>query len=174
MLIDEFLHEYDFSERHDTTIRASAEKVYQALNEFDICQSPIVRWLFRLRGLPTSCLTLRDMRKLCFEILGENENKEILVGLAGKFWKLSGDLQKVNADNFRTFNKKGFAKAVWNFSLENIEESKTRLTTETRVKCLDKASRDSFRFYWMFIRPFSGLIRQEILRRIKQKAEAIS
>jgi len=47
----------------------------------------------------------------------------------------------------------------------------TRLTTETRIKCLDEDSRSRFGWYWAFIRPFSGLIRMEMLRAIKRKAE---
>jgi hypothetical protein len=170
MLIDLFLPEYDFSETHDVKIRASAENVFRALNEVDLCESTIVRWLFRLRGLPTEKTTLREMHKMRFETLGEEENKEILLGLAGRFWTLMGDLKKINSDNFREFNEKGFAKAVWNFSLD-ASGGETRLTTETRIKCLDAESRKSFGFYWTFIQPFSGLIRKEMLKTIKKKAE---
>jgi hypothetical protein len=37
---------------------------------------------------------------------------------------------------------------------------------------LGEASHESFRFYWWFIKPFSGWTRQEMLRLVKQKAEA--
>ncbi|MGI8788890.1 MAG: hypothetical protein ACR2HG_14200 [Pyrinomonadaceae bacterium] len=170
MLIDEFLPKYDFVETHDIKIRASAETVFEAVNEIDLCESPIIRGLFFLRGLPNAKLKLSDLRKSRFEILGERENEELLLGLAGKFWTFRGKLQKINSGNFREFDEKGFAKAVWNFSVdENGDE--TRLTTETRVRCLDDASRRSFGFYWTFIQPFSGLIRREMLRIVKKKSE---
>ena len=171
MLIDEFMLKYDFSETHDIKIRASAENVFRALNEVDLCESPIIRGLFLLRGLPTEKMTLREMRKMRFETLGEEENKEILLGLAGKFWTLTGNLQKVDSNNFREFDEKGFAKAVWNFSLAEIE-GETTLKTETRIQCLDEESRKSFALYWTLVEPFSGLIRTEMLRIIKQKAES--
>lgn len=171
MLIDDFMPRFDFSETHDVEIHATAENVFRALNEVDLCESTIVRWLFRLRGLPTDKITLREMQKMRFETLGESENREVLLGLAGRFWTLMGDLKKVNSNNFREFNEKGFAKAVWNFSLDETG-GETRLTTETRIKCLDAESRKSFGFYWTFIQPFSGLIRKEMLRLIKQKAES--
>ncbi len=117
MLIDLFLPDYDFSETHDIKIRATAETVFRALNEVDLCESAIVRWLFRLRGLPTSGIKLSEMPKMGFETLGAKENEEILLGLAGKFWTLTGNLQKVDADNFREFDENGFAKATWNFYL---------------------------------------------------------
>lgn len=172
MLIDDFLPKYDFIETHDIKIRAAAATVFGLVNEIDLCESPIIRGLFFLRGLPNKHLRLSDLRKSNFEILGERTNQELLLGLAGKFWTLNGKLQKINAENFREFDEKGFAKAAWNFSVDGGEsETETRLTTETRIRCLDRASRRSFKFYWTFIQPFSGLIRNEMLKIIKKKAE---
>ncbi len=170
MLIDEFMPRYDFSETHDITIRATAEQVYSALNNADLCESRVIRWLFFLRGLPAKKATLRDMRQIRFEMLGERSNREILLGLAGQFWTLRGNLQKIDAGNFKEFHEEGFAKAVWDFSLDE-QMGETHLTTETRIECMDEKSRKSFGFYWMFIQPFSGLIRREMLKIIKQRAE---
>lgn len=172
MLIDEFLPKYDFVETHDIEIRASAETVFNTINEIDLSESAIVRWLLFLRGLPTKSLKLRDLSKSRFSILGIRENEEILLGLAGKFWTPTGEMQEIGADNFREFDKKGFAKAVWNFSV-NENQNETCLMTETRISCLDDASRKSFGLYWMFIQPFSGLIRREMLKIVKKKAEMI-
>ena len=180
MLIDEFMPVYDFDEKHEINVRASAETVYSALDSFDFNESVIVRWLFRLRGLASKnlsdatgqTLTLRDMTKFGFVVLGEKPNEEILLGLVGKFWKPTGNLQKIEAGDFLAFDKSGYAKAVWNFALTESATKEIRLTTETRVQCLDDASRESFSFYWTFIKPFSGLIRQEALALVKQKAEA--
>ena len=171
MLIDEFLPEFDFEERHSIKIDAAEEIVIAAVKEADFSESWLIRWLFRLRGLPTKNLTLGEMRKLRFETLGEN-NREILLGLAGRFWTPNGDLKKIDATNFREFNDAGSAKAVWNFTLDEVG-GETKLTTETRIKCLDADSRKSFGFYWAFIRPFSGLIRMEMLKTIKYKADQI-
>lgn len=173
MLIDEFMPKYDFNETHDIKIRAKRTDVFRALNETDLCDSWIIRTLFFLRGLPTRKMKLSEMKKMRFETLGKNENQEVLLGLAGKFWKITGDLQKINSDNFREFDKKGFAKAVWNFSLDE-QARETRLTTETRIKCLDEESKKSFGFYWTFIQPFSSISRMEILKTIKRNAEKSS
>jgi hypothetical protein len=170
MLIDEFLPEYDFSETHNIEIEATATNVFRVLNEVDLCESAIVRWLFRLRGMPTKRVTLRELRKTHFEMLGESENRELLLGLAGKFWTPTGNLQKIDSNNFRQFREKGFAKAVWNFSLDETK-GETLLTTETRIKCTDAESRRKFGFYWTFIQPFSGIVRKEMLKLVKQKAE---
>lgn len=182
MLIDEFMPVYDFDEKHETIVRASAETVYAALDSFDFNESTVIRRLFRLRGLAlkSACdataqtLTLRDMTKFGFVVLGEKPDKEILLGLVGKFWKPDGDLQKINAEDFLSFDKTGYAKAAWNFTITESAAKETRLTTETRVRCTDDASRSQFRFYWTFIKPFSGWIRQETLKLAKRKSEAVS
>ena len=51
MLIDKFLPEYDFSERHETNIRASREQVFEAVGSADLADSWIIWGLFALRGL---------------------------------------------------------------------------------------------------------------------------
>ncbi|MEK7724780.1 MAG: hypothetical protein AAB336_10555 [Acidobacteriota bacterium] len=171
MLIDDFMPKYDFAETHGIKISASVENIFMALNEADLCESWIIRGLFFLRGLPTEKMTLKDMRSIRFETLGKTVNKEILLGLAGKFWTIKGQLQKVNSNNFIGFNKKSFAKAVWSFSI-NGDGNENHLATETRIQCLDDESLKSFGFYWRLIKPFSGLIRNEMLKTVKKKAEA--
>lgn len=172
MLIDDYLPNYDYVETHDIKIRAAAENIYRALWEFDVCESRIARWLFFLRGLPSDKMTLKDLKRVNFEILDKIINRELVIGLAGRFWSIKGDLQNVTAENFRQFDKKGFAKAAWNFSIEEAGDE-SRLKTETRIQCLDNESRRSFGFYWTFIQPFSGLIRMEMLKIVKRKAEEL-
>jgi hypothetical protein len=173
MLIDEFLPVYDFSERHETKVRASAAKVYAAVNTTDFNESWIIWSLLTLRGLgfgrSSEKLTLRDAFD-DFVVLGEKPDEEILLGLAGKFWLPTGNLQKIDAGNFKEFKEKGFAKAAWNFSLAE-SGGETLLKTETRIQCLDEESRQYFALYWTVVKPFSGLIRTEMLRLIKEKAE---
>ena len=171
MLIDEFLPEHDFIETHSISIHADAADIYRAANEVDFSESFIIRWLMCLRGMSGGSLTLRNLKRYKFEMLCESVNKEIVIGLVGRFWTIGGALQKIDAESFKKFDTAGYAKAVWNFSLAE-DGVNTRLTTETRIKCLDEDSRRSFGFYWMFIQPFSGLIRMEMLKTIKRYAEA--
>lgn len=171
MLIDDYLPDYDFDEKHDIAIEADARRVYEALNEVDFSESAIVRWLLRLRGMTSSGLTLRSLSKSRFKKLDERPGNEMVIGLIGRFWTVFGDLQNIDsAGSFKKFAKPGYAKTAWNFSLAE-DRGQTRLATETRIKCLDDASRRSFGRYWFFIEPFSGLIRMEMLKTIKRKAE---
>jgi hypothetical protein len=182
MLIDDFLPTYDVTERHQISIKASLQQVYAAVRNLDLRGSRLIRWLFLWRGLPALLssrnkslrglgLTFDGLLKSGFILLGETPQHEIALGLVGKFWTAAGCIQRLDAADFMNFTTPGFAKAAWNFSLALLPEGGTKLSTETRVLCLDEASRRRFRFYWLFIRPFSGLIRLEALRAVKQMAE---
>ena len=134
--------------------------------------------LFRLRGIPAgrfapNCFTLDDFLKMRFILLGEKPNEELLLGLVGRFWTASGELRRLDAEGFRSFNEQGYAKAVWNFSLAGQRDGSVLLETETRVYCLDQMSRRRFRLYWLVVGPFSGLIRREVLQAVKRSAEKI-
>lgn len=171
MQIDKFAPRYDFREHNSTDVHAPAERVYGAVRALDLRYSSFVRALFRLRGMPEECLTLNGLLKSGFTVLAEVPNKELLLGLVGRFWTISGGVVRLNAEGFYTFGREGYAKAAWNFSLEPRGENVTRLATETRVFCTDDASRRMFRLYWLFIRPFSGSVRREALRAVKRAAE---
>lgn len=173
MLIDEFLPRWDVRERHHIKINAPAPIVSAAARQMDLRGSYLTNLLFKMRGIPASAeFALDDLLKMSFVLLGETEGKELLLGLTGKFWQPSGDLVRITPDRFVQFNEQGYAKAVWNFSLDEITNGAVRLNTETRVLCTDAASRRRFRLYWFFIGAFSGLIRREMLSAIKSAAES--
>ena len=178
MLIDDFLPDYDVRERHRTEVHAPIDKVYAAVRQLDMSQAKLSMFLMWLRGIPggisaPSCFTLDDFLKMRFILLGEKPDEELLLGLVGRFWRPSGELRRLDAEGFRNFNEPGFAKAAWNFSLSGQDRHTVLLETETRVYCLDEASRRRFRWYWMLIGGFSGLIRRDVLQAIKRNAEKI-
>jgi hypothetical protein len=176
MLIDDFLPRYDVRERHHTIVRAPVDKVYAAVRRLDLSQAKLSMFLMWLRGIPNginapSCFTLDDFLKMRFILLGEKPNEELLLGVVGRFWTLSGELRRLDSEGFRRFNEQGFAKAAWNFSLTERSDGSVLLETETRIYCTDDASRRRFRLYWLLIGAFSGLIRREVLRAVKRTAE---
>lgn len=165
--INRYLPVYDFSEYHSRKIKASRENVYAALQKVDFRESLFIRLLFFLRGLRSA--TFLEARKH-FSVLLENPPEELVLGLIARPWKLKGDPIKTEPDLFISFQKSDCIKAVWNFDLKPIPEG-TLLSTETRVLCLDEASKRKFRRYWFFVRPFSGLMRLEMLRLIAKHVE---
>jgi hypothetical protein len=152
--LDEFLPEYEYSERHSIGIAAPAERIDCALRTVTLADSPVTHALVRMRGLPTPRRPFVDGLKRRGEVLEDSPGQGIVLGLAGDFWKLRGEA----GDSCR---------AVVDFRIEP-----SRLTTETRVHVADAGARRKFARYWLVVRPFSGLTRRLLLRAIKRRAEA--
>ena len=179
-LMDGWMPRWDARERHETRIRASRERVWRAGRTLDLGASPVIRALFALRSLPGLFSRRRDGEALGttmdgllrngFVLLGERPGEELLLGLVGRFWRPSGGILRLTADEMRGFDRAGYAVAAWNFTLAEDGDA-VRLTTETRVRCTDASSRRSFRRYWALIGPFSGLTRREMLRSIRRACE---
>ena len=178
-LIDELMPRFDEVERHARLVQAAPADVYAALRRVDLRRSGIVRALLFLRGVPAVLarrdrpagpLTLETMRRRGFVLLGERPGTELALGLVGRFWTATGQILRLDAEGVRTFDEPGYAKAVWDFRLAAQPDGTTRLSTETRVRCLDAPSRRRFRLYWRVIRPFSGLIRLALLRAVAREA----
>jgi hypothetical protein len=77
-------------------------------------------------------------------------------------------MARIDPERFREFSEPGWAKAAFNFRVEEVE-GRTVLTTVTRVFCTDEGARRRFRRYWMLIRPGSGAIRVAWLRAIRRR-----
>ena len=171
-LLDEILPKYDVSAKYSIRVNAPPERIYRVLNE-GLPVGAITKFLMTLRGIP------RLFRKskgdvspdTAFYRLKQLENREIVVGIIGQFWKpVSRPLKIQSLDDFLNFQRDGFCKAALNLRIEECEPGICNVVTETRVLSFGYAV-SSFKEYWRVIAPFSGLIRREILRKIKQKAE---
>jgi len=146
MLIDEFLPPFDFSEHHSIAIGADSGKVYNSIRNLNFNSSAITKFLFKLRGLSTNATSLDGLRHM-------------------------GCIQFLTPKDFFKFKTPSYAKAVWNFTLSETSPGVTALATETRILCLDKTSLMYFRLYWFFVQPFSGMVRNAVLRSIKRQFE---
>jgi hypothetical protein len=178
--IDEFLPSHDFRAAYDVCINAPARVVYRCLLRADFNDVWLVRLLMSLRSgkwLPRNRI-FRDLfqrlKGTGFVVLAEVPNEELVIGVAGRFWRPDGGrCMDLAADDFAGFSRSGFAKAAWNFELLADSLESTVLSTETRIKCFGPAALWKFRLYWCFVGPFSGLIRKAMLKRVKTQAESI-
>lgn len=170
MIIDEFLPEYNFSKKHSLTIYSNAEKIFYVLKESNF-NSFLIKVLLILRGIKLENISLTLSEKSYFTLLGEENGKEILFGIIGKFWKWKGGLLQIKKEEYKDFSLTGFAKAAWGFSAASVDPGKTVFSTETRVLCIGDSARRWFSIYWFCIEPFSAIIRKIILYRIKFRAE---
>lgn len=189
LLIDAFLPHFDVTASYATHVAAPPERAWAAVRALEMRGSPLVRGLFLLRSLPALLahprrtlaarregnrglgLTMDQLLRGGFTLLGERPGEELLLGLVGRFWRADGGIVRVAAEEWRGWERPGYAKAAWNFTLAPGADGTVRLATETRVRCTDEASRRRFLRYWRLVGPFSGLIRHDMLRSIRRAAE---
>lgn len=187
-LIDAFLPAYDVAASYATGVAAPPERAWAAVRALEMRGSPLVRGLFLLRSLPALVahprralarraarrglgLTLDQLLRGGFTLLGERPGEELLLGLVGRFWRADGGIVRVEAGEWGEWERPGYAKAAWNFTLAPGAGGALRLATETRVRCTDPESRRRFLRYWRLVGPFSGLIRRDMLRSVRRAAE---
>jgi hypothetical protein len=176
-LIDEVLPDVDYRSRHARQVRAPAEDVAQALDQYVVGRdsSHLVRLLIRLRGLRIPSGSVRDVLKRSgFTALAERPGEEIVAGTFGRFWTLREQANMeapLDLEDFQTFARPGWAKAAMAIRIEPGDDGSSTLVTETRVLCMDERARRLFAPYWAFIRVFSGWIRRDLLSGIARIAE---
>jgi hypothetical protein len=177
--IDEFLSIHDFSATYEIRINAPPPTVYQCILRSDFDDLWLVRLLMTIRSgkplprnRPSGDLPQR-LQGTGFVTLADVPGDELVIGVAGKFWRLDGgSCLDLAAADFAAFARAGYAKAAWNFKLRTESSAYTVLSTETRIKCFGRAALWKFRFYWSLVSPFSGLIRKAILKQVKTEAES--
>jgi hypothetical protein len=169
--------DFDFRSRHALTVAAPVDAVAKAVSAYQMEEegSWPVRWLFRLRGLRRVRGPLRSaLTSRGFRVVAERPGEEVVFGITGRFWalrELAAMAAAEDADAFVRYAEPGCAKAALSLALEALPEG-TRLSTETRVKCVDARAYRRFALYWTLIKPFSGWIRRDILRGIAARARA--
>ncbi len=183
MLLDTFMPEYDFSERHETVVRASQFEAYRAVRNVDLARSLPIAALLLLRGVPhiltrklpvARHVTIDYLLDAGFVLLAEAEPEEVVLGVVGKLWRLDSSVERILSEEFKEFDAPGYAKATLNFTVDEIGPDSCIVATETRIACTDAASKQRFGLYWRLIGPFSGLIRRWTLDLIRGDAEAES
>jgi hypothetical protein len=188
LLLDEFLPKYDFTEVHRLTVRASREEVYRAVKELRPAElSPLIYAMLDMRrlpallarkgsyrdNLPDSKTFLEQLYAGGFIPLTEDaERGEVVFGLIGQFWKLSGgeNVRVADPDAFRTFQVPNYAKVAANLVVQELG-NECLLSTETRIWAPNAETRRKFASYWKIISMGSGWIRILWLKAIKRKAE---
>ena len=183
VVLDQFVPDYQFHEVHSVVVDAAPTQVFAALKALTPSELPITRVLMALRSVPslivkgrpahrTDEATLLDqVTRMGFVVLGEEPDREIVLGLVGQPWKLVGGgiVTKVRTpEDFLSVVDPTLARIATNFRIgEGLRPGSCVLSTETRVSITDVDARRRFARYWMVIRPASGLIRREWLHRVK-------
>lgn len=171
MLIDDLLPRYDFTEHHSIRIRATPGHIYDVVRHGELPTHPVILLLVFLRGLgrkPARTFSLDAiLRGGNFHLLADDPPRELVLGIEGPFWRLKYTPNPVSVESFRQPVPNGAARAAWNFLIA----PDGTVSTETRILCA-AGTRRRFAFYWLFVRPFSGLIRILMLRSIRDACTA--
>jgi hypothetical protein len=185
-ILDRLAPSFQATERHATTIVASADQVWAALAQVTVGELGLFRLLMSLRVLPGRLLRRPRARfdadepllgwavRFGFTILDEDARRELVVGGIGQPWRLARGrgIAVGGGEDFAAFDQAGYAKMAVNFRLVPLAGGRAiQLSTETRVVCTDAASARRFARYWWLIRPASGAIRRSWLAAIKRRAE---
>jgi hypothetical protein len=181
--IDQLLPAFDFRAGYEIRINAPRARVYECLLGLDFSELWLTRLLMTLRSgkrtprNPAQADLRQRFLGTGFVILEEVPNEELVIGVAGQFWRPDGGrFMGLTPSSFQEFSRAGWAKAAWNFKLttESANSQPTLLSTETRIQRFGRAARWKFGAYWSLVGPFSGLIRKELLKHVKAKAEEAS
>ena len=136
-----------FVERHEVALRAPPERALAAVREVTLAEMPVVRALFRLRGLPAGRASVYEQLLATGFREVETAPGRLLLGAFGRPWKLAERLLEAPAPDA--------ARMTLEFAADG-----ERLVTETRVEIEDERARRAFGRYWLVVRPFSGLVRR--------------
>lgn len=172
MLIDKYLPKFHFSEYHFKRINHKSENIYQLMLQTDVNNSPIIKLLFRLRGMPPGG-KINEMEKLGFTKLEEKNVEEIVYGMISTTWIFGQCLYVTTPEEFIIDQDPQHIKAVINFRVEENGYGST-ISTETRVLFGSSKMKRKFQIYWFFVQPFSKIIRRQILNIIKRSIDNAS
>lgn len=168
--LDRLLPAFQFTERHWTKVSAPADAAFEAIEKVDLSDSAIARFLQALWRIPAplflKTVPKRSMSVADFIPLSRKPPRYLVRGsIAG------GGRRDWTEDEFLKYDGPGF-KLAWGYTVTATDDGRARVDTETRVYCCDARTKRWFTVYWMIIRPWSGLIRRDLLRIARKAAEA--
>ncbi len=106
MVLDLYLPQYDVTETHAVIVDADTDLTWQSIRRSDLSRSAVIRVLLEVRSFPNRMqrflkgqpaeaarppLTLDDMGRAGFVLLGERPGQEIAFGTVVQPWKAVTD-----------------------------------------------------------------------------------
>lgn len=185
MLIDRFIPDPDFQETRDLEVEAVPGEVMAAIKGTDL-KDPVINTLFAVRDLPNRVVRRLggrggELENVSFTNipdvgpgwikLAEEEEKELVLGAIGRFWRRDYGAKAVAPEDFAGFDEPGFLKLAVSSKVEALGYDQSVLHYEARVEATDAEARRQFVRYWKVIAPGNEVIVRRALQRIKAEAE---
>jgi hypothetical protein len=152
--IDDVLPRFDVHEVHSIPLALPPARALEVALAAPVTADPLVRALYRLRGLRTGGTIGEALTRIGMEEVVRSDEEVVFAG-AGRPWRLHGEMGPLAGAGA------GTVRIAAGFSADG-----SRLTTETRIAAVDGDARRAFRRYWLVVGPFSALIRRRWLARI--------
>jgi hypothetical protein len=195
MLLDRLLPEYDATRIEHRVVAGSQAEVYAVALRVDfldaVRRNPGVRALFAVRagaervvsavrpaGVAVAAPPEPDALRLAdlpehgdWVRLGEDPPTEIAFGVIGRFWAGATVWEQIDASDFASFDRPGYAKIGANLSFRPYGERQTLVSYEARTQATDASSRRAFLRYWRVSSPFVGVVMRSTLAVIAEDGE---
>jgi len=184
LLIDAVMPTCDATIAEHVIVAADPARTFRAVRALDLLtvRTPLLSASIWLRNLPavlSGRATPPVPRVVVGEglglpgwvLLGEREDREIVLGAVGRFWRPVIEWRDVAAEHFGGFDEPGWGKIAANFSVTPYGGN-TLLSYQCRTLTTDSVSRRQFRRYWLLTRPFVAHIMRATVDAIKTDAEA--
>lgn len=159
-----------FSERHFLDMEGSLEQVWVSLSAACWGDLRYTTPLMMLRGLGQSrgWLDQRLLGQGPVTLLRTDPPSYAVAADIGRPWQLRPELGPTPAtmQDLIEFSEPGWLKYGMDFALHALDPGRIRVTTTTLCEPTGEAARRRFRPYWTLIRPFSGLIRRDMLQAV--------
>jgi hypothetical protein len=179
-LLDAFMPDYNFHERHEIAIQAPPNQVRDALDRVSWADIGVMETLGRIRSIamggraargglsPVPIVDSIKSPRSGFFLLDDTP-REFVFGLAGQPW--TNTAIRLSPIEFRPWARPGSIKVAANFLIVDAANGGSRVVTETRIAACDAAARKKMAQYWALIYPGSGMVRRSLLEAVRQRAE---
>ncbi len=182
LLLDDVMPLYRHQEVHAITIDASREAVWRAIQEVTPGDLPLTRALMAVRSLPARGRLRRrpdagrtiaaGLGDRWFGVIADDPPNGTVLGTVGRPWDLRrGRLRPPRDGDLAAETGPDQVRVAMNFCITGGPD-RVVLRTETRIEPTDERAARAFRRYWRVVRPGSGIVRREMLRAVRRRAEA--
>lgn len=166
--------EAEFCSFHAGIVRAAPASVRAAIDEVGFSDLALGRLLFAARGLAAAeGLPLFDMfERHAGAAVVRGRPRYAAVAMVGRPWSPIPKARSVRSlEEVRRFDEPGWLRYGMDWTLTPLEGGRTLLETSTLCEPTSDRARRAFRAYWSVIRPGSALIRDDLIRGIRRRAE---
>lgn len=183
MLLDRYLPDYQFVERHALKVPAPPAETWQTVRDLRFADVPAISSLMRIRlaaagqfhphRLPGGERILEGLTRpgSGFILLEEKAGEEMVLGMAGRPWARRTPSASVDAPSFLRYSEPGSVRIAFNLRV-SAESGGTLLSTETRIGGTDPEGVRIFRRYWCAVYPGSSIMRRAWLSAVAGRAIA--